>query len=276
MSSENTGLPEVVALMRELNAQAASIAPAARRRPRRVDLRIASRRVERTFARKRLLSAAGFVATILAVFSLTTGVTLARLSATTTSPNGTLTAGTVSFSNTATVTCTANSGFTPGSSLNNCQLAITYNGSAQGHVGLDVLIITDPRTPGASPLYAGNSGGLTFTLSDGTSSFTIPATAITGAPCIALGGDANATCYQALDELAEVTSPGGDATHTTWNNGDGATFTLTPSFPANIGAGDFSGSTARVTMTAHATQAGNNAIPGGCSVGNSCTGLAWV
>ena len=218
--------------------------------------------------RRRTRLLVGSLAATIGILFIADGTTLARLSGQTAANADQFTAGTVSFSSIAGVTCTANSGAIPGQALNTCQLSVTYSGTASGYVGLDILVVTDSGV-GGTPLYTANSGGMTFTVSDGTHAFTIPTTSFTGAPCTALGGDANATCYQTKDELTAVTSPAGDAGRKTWVNGDAATFTLTPSF-AVATAGTTSGGTATVSLTAHATQTTDNGSIGSCTVGHEC------
>jgi len=227
--------------------------------------------------KKRLPLRLAPVAIVAALLLIATGATFALLSATQTSGSNSFTAGTVTLQDTTGVTCTEPAGFAPGDSLNPCSLSVTYNGNLAAFMGLDVTIVTDPGS-GGSPLYTANSGGLTFTLSDGTHSYTVPTTPLSSGDCLTLSGDPAATCYQALDELAEVTgsTPAGDAGNTTWNgaNLDTTTFTLTPNFPGGV-SNAYSGGSATVTMTAHAVQAGNNGSVGACTVGNTCSSPAW-
>src|SRR5438105_8133583 len=114
----NIGWPEISSLVRDLDEQQATVAKpnqninradlisiekANGRRTRQQELGLSapliavSNFVSR-FSRKRLFAAAGFVATVLAVFALATGITLARFSAAGTATNNNLKALTVVLS----------------------------------------------------------------------------------------------------------------------------------------------------------------------------------
>src|SRR5207302_1003640 len=107
---------------------------------------------------KQVVMLVSALTSVIALSLTAAGVTFALMSATRTQASAnTFTEGTVSFQTTTGVTCAANSGITPSSTLTTCQLAVTYNGTASGYVGLDILIITAPGV-GGTALYTANSG----------------------------------------------------------------------------------------------------------------------
>jgi hypothetical protein len=153
----------------------------------------------------------------------------------------------------------------PGQPLGTCKLQVTYAGSLPVYIGLDVNITTASGA-GGSVLYNGNATGLTFTLSDGTTSYNLPSGA------------------QVLDELAASSYPSGvpDAVFTSTAGQNNVTFTLTPTFAGGQSSPDqYEGASASVTLAAHAVQSAHNALPAACTsggrpiIGVSCTGLSW-
>jgi hypothetical protein len=132
-------------------------------------------------------------------------------------------------------------------------------------MSLTVQVQARPGTGGAA-LYSGNTAGLTLSISDGHSTFTVPAgPGSTGGSC-----PAAFTCWTAANDLAAWYSNG--TPNLTFADGDFVTFTVTPSFPKTAGNG-YQGGTATVTLTAQAVQAPGNPLPPGCTtatIGQPC------
>ncbi len=173
---------------------------------------------------------------------------------------GTLTENSGGLSNSCTLT-----NIYPGQPLGSCVLQVLYTGSMPAYVGLDVVVSTSAGSGGSS-LFNSNSSGVTFTLSDGTTSFTFPSGS------------------QLLDELVASAYPSGhpNAVFTSTSGQNTATFTLTPTFATGqSNPNQYEGGSVTVTITAHAVQSAHNSLPSSCQsggypvIGASCTGLAW-
>jgi hypothetical protein len=147
-----------------------------------------------------------------------------------------------------------------------CSLAVSYSGSIDAFLSLTVAV-SSAAGSGGRTLYDGtNTSGLTLRISDGHTSFTVPTgPGTTGGAC-----PPGSTCWTAADDLAAWYS--GSAPELAFANGDAATFTVTPDFPASAGAG-YAGGTAAVTLTVSAVQAPANPLPASCttaSIGQPC------
>lgn len=202
---------------------------------------------------------------VLAALLLEVGVASATYSNRGSGETNSFTSGTLSESSGgASSTCQLSKVY-PGESLGTCKLQITYTGNLPAYVGLDVVVTTSSGS-GGSALYNGNAAGLTFTLSDGTTSYALP------------------SGTQVLDELAASSYPAGvpDAIFTSTAGQNSVTFTLTPTFATGqSNPNQYEGASASVTLTAHAVQSAHNALPAACTsgghpmIGVSCTGLLW-
>ena len=235
----------------------------------------------RRFTRKRLLTAAGFVATLFAVMSLVTGITFALMSANTSAhaqANGFAT-GTVSVGKTGTqFTCNI-SAMNPGDSSagapidskadNTCKFGVQYTGSVNAWVAVDVAI-----SNGATALYDGSNQGLQLYLSDGTTTYVTSSAADSGG---------SGTTYKAQNSGTATQLPSTGisdllVSSTASTPGTTVPFALDYALPADT-ALTYEGGSATITLTFHAVQAGNNALPTGsnsCSTGQQClTGMSW-
>jgi hypothetical protein len=215
------------------------------------------------FGGKRLLVAAGYVASLAAVAALFAGVTYGLFSATTSnSPDG-FTAGTVTQSNALTGACSV-SNMLPDGSTSACTLKVTYTGSRDGYLGLDVLIQTQAGSGGHAlydPGDAAHDLQVSVTSSSPSVTYDVP---VTSTPCPGTA-PSGSTCYE-LDR--ELVSPAPLA------NGGQVTFTTTLSLPTTSTTG-YQGGAAQIVLTAHAAQSDNNGSTGGCTAGRTCNGVSW-
>lgn len=184
----------------------------------------------------------------------------------------------------------ASSGWsTPPGSDAPCTLGVTYEGTLPGFVGLDVLVAASagilPSTgvpPGttALPLFDRTAQGLQLQITDttnGSSGFYIagtdftaqggsppPSTPVTSVTCPSQFS--GATCFQVTDLLVSTTA---------FVTGRADTFSVNYQLPLASTTG-YQNSTATVVLTAHAVQAGNNALPANCAALVQCsTGFSW-
>jgi len=205
--------------------------------------------------------AAYFAGAVLTAAGLVTGLASATLTATG-SGTGSAAAGSVavSLNSAATHTCAYGS-LLPGglTGAATCALSVTYTGTLPAFLSLTVQVQAKAGQGGA-PLYTGDGGGLTLSVSDGHRSFTVPSgPGVTGGSC-----PAGFTCWTAANDLAAWY--GGDgAPNLTFPAGTPVTFTVTPGFARTTG-NSFQGGTAAVTLTAQAVQAAGNALPSGCGI----------
>jgi hypothetical protein len=203
--------------------------------------------------------------TVVLVIVLDAGVAGAAYSNRAPSETNSFATGTVTEGSGGLTSACVLSGIYPGEPVGICKLQVSYAGSLPVYIGLDVAITTASGV-GGSVLYNSNATGLTFTLSDGTTSYNLPSGA------------------QVLDELAASSYPSGvpDAVFTSAAGQNSVTFTLTPTFATGQSSPDqYEGASASVTLTAHAVQSAHNALPAACTsgghpiIGASCTGLSW-
>jgi hypothetical protein len=217
------------------------------------------------------------VVLVAAVGALVAGIAYASLTATG-SGTGSASTGSVSLSvnASATTTCTyptLKPGDLTGTAAEKCALSVTYTGSISAFVSLTVAIQSKAGS-GGHLLYDGtNTNGLTFSITDGHNTFTVPTGAgTTGSPC-----PAGYTCWTASNELAAWYGGSGTLTFT---SGDAVTWTVTPLFPKTVG-NTYQGAAASLTLTALAVQAPANPLPATCTtstIGQSCPAsgsFAW-
>jgi hypothetical protein len=256
---------------------------------------------------RRWISRLGLPVTVLAAMSVTAGVTLAVLSATTPNSSATITSGDVSFGSTANTTCVVRAGagasgpaLLPGSASTGwatpgseppCTLKVTYSGTNAAYLGLDVLIASRagsvapgaPAGTNATPLFDDSSNGLQLRISDASGATFVNGTDFTtqgtaGAPtplpsasCPAPYDISTYTCYQ-VNDLLVSTSP--------LTGGANDTFTLNYELPLSSPS-SYENAAATVVLTAHAVQSVNNPLPaspsaGACAAGAQCqVGLPW-
>jgi hypothetical protein len=218
--------------------------------------------------RKRLALGAAAVTTVGAVGTLVAGFTFGLFSASQAGSGNTFTAGTVSIGSPTSVTCTITN-MVPGDSSTNapigskgdtpCTFAVTYSGSANAWLGVDVQV-----SNGGTALYDGTSNGLQLYLVDGH-----PTTYLNGTSYTQQVGGAATLPNTGVSNLLVSTS---QATTS-------STVNLTLDYALPAGAGNtYQGGSVTVTLTIHAVQAGNNALPGTCATGHQCnagSGFAW-
>jgi predicted ribosomally synthesized peptide with SipW-like signal peptide len=222
-----------------------------------------------TSIKRRLALGAAATTAVGAVAALVAGFTFGLFSATESSGANTFTAGTVTVGtgSPASVTCTI-SGMMPGDSSSGapsgnkgstpCTYNVKYTGSASAWLGVDVAV-----SNGSTVLYDGTATGLQLYLKDGSSSY------LTGTAFRQEGGGSASLPTGSTSNLLVSTSPA--ATGTAVN------FSLDYALAAAAGNGYQGGSTT-VTLTFHAVQSGNNALPSDCAAGQQCnagSGFAW-
>jgi predicted ribosomally synthesized peptide with SipW-like signal peptide len=204
------------------------------------------------------------LASVAALALLVTGTTLARYSGSETSGNNTLTAGTVTLTDTAIASCPI-TGLLPNAATSTCTFSATYTGNASAYLGLDVLIEA-PTVTSTAALFnpADSAHDLIVKISSGSpaavSSYALPGT---GNSVTCPGGlPAGAACYQLTDDLV--------STSVVTSSTGAITFTVAASLPTGS-SNSYQSGTAAVVMTVHAVQSKNNALPGTCtSAGPSC------
>lgn len=250
----------------------------------------------RRFTRKQQLTAAGFVATLLAVMSLVTGITFGLFSTTTTGQTNTFTTGnvTVGLGSGTSVVCSvtnlapgdSSTGYPSGSgvadqSFQQCKYFVTYTGSAPAYLAVNVAV-NNPTTE----LYNATSSGLQLFIRDfyqGAYQTTyVGGSASTGGfEYTAQGGTSFGSTLSAgstaSDLLVSTSSYTGSGFTSTFG-ASGDEFTVDYNLPYNSSSNSNIGGSTTITLTFHAVQAGNNALPSACNsagAGVSCTGLAW-
>jgi spore coat-associated protein N len=223
----------------------------------------------RTSMKRRLALGAAAATTVGAVATLVAGFTFGLFSATESSGANTFTAGTVTVGagSPASVTCTisnmvpgdSSSGASAGSKSDTpCTYNVKYTGSASAWLAVDVAV-----SNGSTVLYDGTATGLQLYLKDGSSTY------VNGTTFAQQGGTSASLPTGTTSNLLVSTSPA--ATNTAVN------LSLDYALPAAAGNGYQGGSTT-VTLTFHAVQSGNNALPSGCAAGQQCnagSGFAW-
>jgi predicted ribosomally synthesized peptide with SipW-like signal peptide len=222
-----------------------------------------------TTMKRRLALGAAAAATVGAVATLVAGVTFGLFSATESSGANTFTAGTVTVGagSPTSVTCTI-SGMMPGDSSSGapagnkggapCTYNVKYTGSASAWLAVDVAV-----SNGSTVLYDGTGTGLQLYLKDASTGY------VNGTTFAQQGGGAAALPAGTTSNLLVSTSPA--------STGAAVNFSLDYALAAAAGNGYQGGSTT-VTLTFHAVQSGNNALPSGCAAGQQCnsgSGFAW-
>jgi hypothetical protein len=208
----------------------------------------------------RLLTVASFVAVALALFSLVTGTTFGRFSASQLSGSNSLASGTVTLANSAIANCPV-SNLLPAAAPGACTFTATYSGSASAYLAVDVLIETQAGSGGTklyNPGDASNDLQVTLTSSSPSVSYTVPTTSTTcpgGAP-------SGSSCYELDNELVSTSAFTSAA----------VTFSVSVTVPASSATG-YQGGTAQIILTTHAAQSKNNTLS--CSAtpaaGSPCT-----
>ncbi len=225
--------------------------------------------------------AASTLLSLVAASTLVTGVSFALFSASSPSQSGTFTSGSVvvGLGSGTSVQCNvsnqapgdASTGYPSGSGVANqlstqCTYFVTYTGSVSAWLAVDVAV-----ADGTPSLYDGTAAGLQLLVKDGSTTF------------IGSGVGAGGTSYTAQGGStfgATLASPGTASDLLVSTSPQAGTFTdeftidyhlPIPSSNANIGG------SSTVTLTFHAVQAGNNALPASCTAaGMSCaTGMSW-
>ena len=149
-----------------------------------------------------------------------------------------------------------------------CVLDTTYEGNVPAWISLTVEIAS-VKGSGTSPLYDGsNLNGLTFSISDGTTSYDVPAGP--GTPCLA------GTCWTAPNDLAAWYD--GSTPKLAFNNGDKVVWTVTPMFDSSANDNKYQGGSATLTLVVNAVQSQGNPLPGTCNtttIGKPCPTATW-
>lgn len=216
--------------------------------------------------KKRLALGAAATTTVGAVATLVAGFTFGLFSASASSGSNSFTAGTVSIGpgSPASVTCTITN-MVPGDSSatapsgskgdTTCTYNVQYTGSAPAWLAVDVAV--------GSGLYDNSATGLQLYLKDGSSTSYVTGTSYAAQG----GGPATLSMGTTVSDLLVSTTAAA--------TGHSVSFSLDYLLPTAAGNGYQGGSTT-VTLTFHAVQSGNNALPGNCAAGQQCnTGLAW-
>ncbi len=227
--------------------------------------------------RKRVAIGAGAVATIGAAATLAAGMTFGLFSATETSSGNAFTAGTVTVGTgtPTSVVCTitnmvpgdSSAGAPIGSKADaSCTYNVKYTGSAPAWLGVDVAI-----SNGSTALYDGTATGLQLYLKDANSVTYLTSTAPTaGSTFKTAGGTATSLPVGTTADLLVNTTAAASNT--------AASFTLDYALPVASG-NTYQGGSTTVTLTFHAVQSGNNALPSTCTTaGQQClagSGFTW-
>jgi predicted ribosomally synthesized peptide with SipW-like signal peptide len=220
--------------------------------------------------KRRLALGAAAVTAVGAVAALVAGFTFGLFSATESSGANTFTAGTVSVGtgSPASVTCTvtnmvpgdSSAGAATGSkSDSTCTYNVKYTGSANAWLAVDVAV-----SNGSTALYDGTANGLQLYLKDGA-----PTTYLNGTSYTQQGGGSAALPVGTTSNLLVST--------TAATTGTAVNFSLDYLLPSSAG-NSYQGGSATVTLTFHAVQSGNNALPGTCAAGQQCNAggsFAW-
>ena len=219
--------------------------------------------------KRRLAFGAAAATTVGAVATLVAGFTFGLFSATESSGANTFTTGTVTVGtgSPTSVTCTI-SGMMPGDSSSGapagnkagtpCTYNVKYTGSASAWLAVDVAV-----SNGSTVLYDGTGTGLQLYMAGGSTSY------VNGTTFAQQGGGSASLPTGTTSNLLVSTSPASTNT--------AVGFSLDYALAAAAGNGYQGGSTT-VTLTFHAVQSVNNALPSGCAAGQQCdagSGFAW-
>jgi hypothetical protein len=140
-----------------------------------------------------------------------------------------------------------------------CTYNVTYTGSAGAYLAVDVAV-----SNGGTALYDGSANGLQLYLADGHST-----SYLTGTSFKQQGGTSASLPVGSTSNLLVSTAPA--------TNGTAVNFSLDYALPSSAG-NTYQGGSTTVTLTFHAVQSGNNALPSGCAAGQQCnagSGFAW-
>jgi hypothetical protein len=220
--------------------------------------------------KRRLLTAASTLLTLVAVSSLTAVTSFGLFSADAGTQTASYAAGTVTFAPGSPTSCTF-TGLLPGGSSQTCQVTVTYTGTAPAWLSVDVFVATQPGPQvGAENLYSPFASDhpmvLSVTTASPSATFALPSSIVS---CPSAGPDGNnystfATCYEINDVLANTASVISGS----------STFTISASLPANSNTA-YQNGTAVVVIRPHAVQSGNNGNTGSCAAGAVCPGISW-
>jgi hypothetical protein len=224
----------------------------------------------------RLALAGAIAVTIGAVATLVGGVSFGLFSGSASSSTQSFTAGTVTVGagTPTSVTCTITN-MVPGDSSagapigskadTTCTYNVKYTGSANAWLAVDVTV-----SNGSTPLYDGTATGLQLYLKAGTTTFLTSTAPTAGTTYAAQGGTATSL-------PAGSTTPNLLISTTAATTNTAVSFTLDYAVPIASG-NTYQGGSAMVTLTFHAVQSGNNALPTACAAGQQCnaaSGFAW-
>jgi hypothetical protein len=137
-----------------------------------------------------------------------------------------------------------------------CTYNVKYTGSASAWLGVDVTV-----TNGSTPLYDGSATGLQIYLKDGSTTYLTSTAPAVGTTYVKEGGTSASLPAGTTSNLLVSTSP---ATTNT-----AVSFTLDYAVPIATG-NSYQGGSATVTLTFHAVQSNNNALPSDCAAGQQC------
>jgi len=225
---------------------------------------------------KRLALAGAAVTAVGAVATLVAGFTFGLFSATEGGATNSFTAGTVAVTTTtpASVTCTitsmvpgdASANFSPSyanSSDSTCTYNVEYTGSANAWLGVDMTVAN--QSPGL--FSSASATGIQFQLEDGTPTTYVSSNATnttnTGDTTYKQEGSSAGTALPTVgvsDLLVSTTAA---------TNGTVVDFSLDYGMPLDTGNA-FQGGSVTVTLTFHAVQSKNNALPADCAAGHQC------
>jgi len=212
---------------------------------------------------------------LVAVATMSVGVTLALYSNRPTGETNTFAAGTVTLTNVVTGACLASTNnMAPGDSAS-CTLATTYGGTLSGYMALDVFVATQKNTTagGASaldlynPSDTTNEAQITVSSASPTVNYVVAGASPTSfgstitCPGSGTSLDGNSyTSYNACYLLSNIL-----VSATAYSSGT-VTFTTGVSLPSTE-PNTYQGGSVVVVLSAHAVQSKNNAI--NCTVGGT-------
>jgi hypothetical protein len=245
----------------------------ARRRARLLPALLLARRVRegqlaRRFPRRPALAAAGFVASLLALVLVVTGVTFGRFNSGGPRQTNTFSSGTVTLLSGGTSgTCTATA-LVPNGVPTTCSLKVSYTGSIPGWLGLGIFIATTSGSGGEN-LYnpSATDNHPIFSVADTNSvAYTLPTAVLSSCP---------SGPYSTYNRCYQTASPLLVSTAVITTSSPTVTFTVSITIPTN-NASAYQGGTAAVVITAQAVQASNNGSTTGCTPGSNCPSItSW-
>lgn len=247
--------------------------------------------------RKRLALGAGTITAIGAAATLIAGTTFGLFSATSPAQSGTFTAGTVSLTQTDTITCVIPTTVMPGDSSANfganggvsstCSKAINYTGSEPAYLAVDVSWSGTAAASVAQPYPSPGTATpkKLYDPSDPTRTIQLQLTDARNTVLLA-GSNTLGTSYKDASGTA-TTLPVAGAPDLLLSSAGGTPFTTTNKtdtlyvdykLPAGM-TNDYQGGTVTLTLTVHAVQAAHNPNAGTtCTVGWTCpngSDISW-